>query len=456
MLPFLRSMIDSPKQRRKSRHAVGRRQTSPSEAAPDRRGPSHAPMENAASDGGFASNRPQRQRMMKTSHFLIILAAISISTLYAPQPLLPIFRQQLGVSETTASLLITVTMLPLGLAPLLYGYFLESFSSKKMMAGALILLAATEIAIGFCTSYPPLLILRLCQGLIIPAMLTSIMTYLSGSAPADAVRRVMAIYIATTTVGGFSGRFFTGLLAEFFSWRVPFFCLGASLAVAALLIRTLPPDTRPAFKRVPLAAIPEVLKKPGFLKIYGLAFCFFFVFAATLNYLPFRLAQISGGYSASRTGAMYLGYLMGISSSLLSMRTVRLLGGEVRAIAAGIGVMFLSVVLFAVPSQIALFFSLFVLCAGMFLSHSVAPGAINSCSGEKKGLVNGLYISFYYSGGALGSYLPSVIQAHFGWSAFLGSLFFFLSLALCLALTLKAQSFQGPSEHPTPAHHVHH
>jgi YNFM family putative membrane transporter len=266
----------------------------------------------------------------------------------------------------------------------------------------------------------------------------------------------MAIYIATTTLGGFSGRFFTGQLAALFSWRVPFFCLGASLAVVALLLRALPPDARPAFRKVPLAAIPEVLRKPGFFKIYGLAFCFFFVFSAALNYLPFRLAHISGGYSASRTGAMYLGYLMGISSSLLSMRTVRLLGGEVRAIAAGVGVMFLALCLFAIPSQTALFFSLFVLCSGMFLSHSVAPGAINSCSGETKGLVNGLYLSSYYSGGALGAYLPGVIQAHFGWSAFLGSLFFFLSLAMYFALTLKAASFQLPMEPENPTRHVHH
>jgi len=380
---------------------------------------------------------------MKTSHLLTVLTVtvLAISTLYAPQPILPLFLERFGVSEASAALLITVTMFPLGIAPLAYGFFLESFSSKRMMGTALFLLAATETAIGFCASFEAVLALRFAQGLIIPAMLTSIMTYISASATASSMRRVMALYIATTTVGGFCGRFFAGQLAALFDWRAPFFALGASLAAAIFLIRALPPDARPAFERISLGAIPHVLKKPGFFRIYAMAFCVFFVFAAMLNYLPFRLLDITGEYSASRTGAMYFGYLMGISSSLFSTRIARRLGGEVRAMVAGIAIMFLSVCLFAAPNVYILFSSLFALCAGMFLSHSLAPGALNSSSSEKIGLVNGLYISFYYSGGTLGSYLPGLIQEHYGWTAYLIVLFLALSFAMYFAATTKGQSF---------------
>lgn len=379
---------------------------------------------------------------MKTSHLLTVLAAtiLAISTLYAPQPILPLFRERFGVSEASAALLITVTMFPLGLAPLAYGYFLESFSSKRMMGAALFLLAATETAIGFCASFEAVLALRLAQGLIIPAMLTSIMTYISSATPPASIRRVMAVYIATTTVGGFCGRFFAGQLAAMFGWRAPFFALGAMLAASVFLIRALPPDARPAFERIRLDAISEVMKKTGFFRVYAMAFCIFFVFAAMLNYLPFRLISITGEYSASRTGFMYLGYLMGISSSLFSTRFAKILGGEARAMAAGIAIMFVSVCLFAVPDAYALFSSLFALCAGMFLTHSLAPGAINSSSPEKKGVVNGLYISFYYSGGTLGSYLPGLVQEYFGWTGYLTVLFFALFLAMFFAATSRALS----------------
>lgn len=387
---------------------------------------------------------------MKTSHLLAVLVVtiLAISTLYAPQPILPLFRERFGVSEASAALLITVCMFPLGLAPLAYGFFLESFSSKRMMGAALFLLALTETAIGLCASFEAVLALRFAQGLIIPAMLTSIMTYISAGVPAASLRRVMALYIGVTTVGGFCGRFFSGQLAAFFDWRAPFFALGASLAASVFLIRALPPDARPAFERVRLGAIPDVLKKPGFFRVYAMAFCIFFVFAAMLNYLPFRLMGITGEYSASRTGFMYLGYLMGISSSLFSTRYAGFLGSEVRAMTVGIGVMFVSVCLFALPNEYALFSSLFVLCAGMFLTHSLAPGALNSSSPEKKGLVNGLYISFYYSGGTLGSYLPGLVQEHFGWTAYLMVLFLALSCAMYFALTAKGRSFAQGADGP--------
>jgi MFS transporter, YNFM family, putative membrane transport protein len=382
---------------------------------------------------------------MKTSHLLSVLAVtvLAISTLYAPQPILPLFRERFGVSEASAALLITVTMFPLGLAPLAYGFFLESFSSKRMMASALFLLAVTETAIGFCASFEAVLALRFAQGLIIPAMLTAIMTYISSAASAASIRRIMATYIATTTVGGFCGRFFAGQLAAYFDWRAPFFALGASLCAAILLVVGLPPDARPAFERINLGAIPNVLRKQGFFKAYAMAFCIFFVFAAMLNYLPFRLISITGEYSASKTGFMYFGYLMGITSSLFSTRCARFLGGEVRAMVLGVAIMFLSVCLFATPSVYALFVSLFALCTGMFLAHSLAPGALNSSSAQNKGVVNGLYISFYYSGGTLGSYLPGLVQEHFGWPFYVATLFVALTLAMYFAWTIKAQSFDA-------------
>src|SRR5690606_6997113 len=52
----------------------------------------------------------------------------SFTVLYAPQPLLPLLAAELGVGCPAASLLITVTLLPLSIAPVAYGFMLESVS----------------------------------------------------------------------------------------------------------------------------------------------------------------------------------------------------------------------------------------------------------------------------------------------------------------------------------------
>ena len=54
---------------------------------------------------------------------------ITICSLYAAQPIQPVFQQEFALSRLQAILFTTLMMLPLGVAPLFYGYLLETFSA---------------------------------------------------------------------------------------------------------------------------------------------------------------------------------------------------------------------------------------------------------------------------------------------------------------------------------------
>jgi len=43
---------------------------------------------------------------------------------------------------------------------------------------------------------------------------------------------------------------------------------------------------------------------------------------------------------------------------------------------------------------------------------------MNQLATENRAVANGLYISIYYTGAALGSYLPGLIYQSAGWAAF--------------------------------------
>ena len=279
-----------------------------------------------------------------------------------------------------------------------------------------------------------------------PALLTSLMTYLATSASAASLRRVMAAYIAVTVFGGFFGRFFAGLSANALGWKIPFFGLAVVLALCAAACRFLPPDSRAAFSPIRLEYAPQVLRKNGFIATYLVVSLLFFVFSGMLNLLPFRLGKLAGGYSPLRAGAMYAGYLMGIIACLTSHRFSRRFGGPTRTMAVGAVVVIAAAAVFSLPSQAAIFASVFVLCAGMFLAHSVAPGVLNGAENEHKGLVNGLYISFYYSGGALGAYLPGLVLARFGERAAASLLICAAMLATVIAVRLDGKAFSSEAK----------
>ena len=374
---------------------------------------------------------------------LVLYAATvcGISSIYAPQPLLPLLAEAYGVSQATASLAVTATMLPLGIAPLAYGFFLDAVPARPLIGASLGLLGIATAALPLCPDFRFFLGVRAIQGLLVPALLTALMTYLATAASPAGLRRVMAAYIAVTVFGGFFGRFFSGLVAHALGWRIPFYALGAALVLCAMACLTLPPDSRSAFLPIRLRDAPDVLKKPGFLAAYGVIALLFFVFSGMLNLLPFRLTDLEGGYSPLRAGIMYSGYLMGIITCLTSHRLTCRLGGPSRTMALGATVVIAAALCFSLPAQQAVFASVFILCTGMFMAHSVAPGVLNGAETEHKGLVNGLYISFYYSGGALGSYLPGLVLTKYGFATAAAVLAGAALLGTLVALSLWRASF---------------
>jgi MFS transporter, YNFM family, putative membrane transport protein len=78
----------------------------------------------------------------------------------------------------------------------------------------------------------------------------------------------------------------------------------------------------------------------------------------------------------------------------------------------------ISMLLINVPSGAGIFAVMFVMCGGMFFVHAVAMGTMNKLATENRAVANGLYISIYYTGAALGSYLPGLIYQSAGWAAF--------------------------------------
>ena len=80
------------------------------------------------------------------------------------------------------------------------------------------------------------------------------------------------------------------------------------------------------------------------------------------------------------------------------------------------------ITVFMVKDYRVMFLAMFVFCTGMFMAHSLLSGYINTLARSKKGIANGVYISFYYLGGTLGSFAPGVLYAHFGWRVFCASL----------------------------------
>ena len=375
---------------------------------------------------------------MKQAEILLyyFCTGLTLCILYATQPIGPVFENELGISKTQATLFTTAIMIPLAFAGIFYGYLLEKIQIKIILVLAFLLLGISEIVFSLTHSYFLLLNIRGFQGLLIPAVLTGIMSYISQISSKDSVANAIGIYIGVTIIGGFMGRALSGFFTDIFGWRVFFFIIGCIAILASILLLKFSQNIKASYLKPHLIDIIHTLKTRHNLYIFLMIFGIFFTFQAMLNFIPFELAKISDNYSSSKAGMLYIGYLVGVLVAFNTKKIVAFLGGSIKAIISGIIILIIAIQFFRIESFWFIFGAMVVFCLGNFITHSIASGFINKMATSHKGISNGLYVSFYYFGGALGSFVPGFVYIPFGWGAMLSfiSVVSFISLIFIMVI----------------------
>ncbi|WP_331774787.1 MFS transporter [Sulfurospirillum sp. 1612] len=346
---------------------------------------------------------------------LVYIITISLSVMYATQPLQPLLARVFHVDLIQASAFTAVMLFSLAIAPIIYGYILESFSAKKMLQISTAVLFITNIFLGLSVNYEMFLAIRLIEGLVIPAILTSVMSILA-NLDKENVKFNMSLYVAATVFGGIVGRVGSGVIATNFGWRIVFISLSVQLLFALYFVRKIQYTGETKMVKAKLSDVLSILKDRRFTTVYLLMFTIFFVFGGLLNIIPFRMKEINPNSTEAQIGLMYLGYSTGIVVSLFSHKIVKFFKTEMRTIIVATLFFNIIVVIFVVKNITFIFLLLFLFCVGMFTIHSISSGLANSIRADKRSITSGMYLTFYYIGGSLGSIFPAMIYQNFGWN----------------------------------------
>ncbi len=372
--------------------------------------------------------------------FILITTSTVYASIYAPQPILPLLAGEFGQTTAGAALLMTAVLLPLSFAPLFYGLLLESQPAKRMLLVTIGALALLQAAFGAAESYGQLIAARLLQGACVPAIVAAITSYLAYTVEREHIQRAITYFVAANILGGLVGRVLSGWVATGAGWRYTFFLIAAVLAGCFAAVTRMRADSRLSMSPVRLTAVMPILRNGDIARLYAVGFTIFFAFMALLTFLPFRLKEIDPSTSAFAISMTYSGFLMGIVSSATATTIIRFAGGEKRAMTVGLGIYGISMLLVNAPSGAAIFAIMFVMSGGMLFVHAVAMGTVNKLSAENRAVANGLYISIYYTGAALGSWLPGLIYQGAGWAAFTLTLTAAIAGALVITRGLRLRA----------------
>ncbi len=380
-----------------------------------------------------------RDPLSRLQWLVFALVGTVFTTVYIPQPVLPILRQQFGVGEGVASLTVSVVVLGMALANLPFGALADRLPIRPILLTGGLVITGAGLAAALAPTLPLLVAARFVQGLFIPALTTCLVAYLGRVMPVERLNVVMGSYVAATVLGGLSGRLISGFLLPTAHWRWAFLVAALFLLLATLAAyRGLPMEAQ----SVPAPQDPvryrDVLFRHELLRLYGVAAGAFFVFSSVFNYLPFYLQSAPFHWSTRAATLLYLSYVMGIVMGPLAGRLSNRIGNGA-AMVLGAGVLGAGLALTLVPTGWAVAVALALICTGFFTVHAAAAGALNRKVQAGRGRANASYILFYYLGGAAGITLSGLAYQAAGWPGVVGLAF----LALLVPLSTGAMEMRA-------------
>jgi YNFM family putative membrane transporter len=348
------------------------------------------------------------------------LVAAAFSTIYITQPVLPVLREEFGVSASTASLSISAVILGIALANLPFGMLVDRFPIRPIILLGGLVIVACGLFCAVAENLSLLVAARFVQGLFVPSLTTCLVVHLVRSLPADRLNVVTGSYVSATVVGGLGGRLLGGWIHPPLHWRYAFVTSSALLLAATLAAaRWLPKHEGNGEVSGETASFSALLRRPELLRIFSVAFGSFFVFSSVFNYLPFYLSGPPFRASTQVITLTYLSYLVGAFTGPVAGKISNRIGNGA-TMALGSAIFAAAILATFVPSLPVVAASLAGVCAGFFAIHSSAAGALNLRLASGRGRANSLYVLFYYLGGSIGITASGRAYRFAGWRGVAG------------------------------------
>jgi MFS transporter, YNFM family, putative membrane transport protein len=340
--------------------------------------------------------------------------------LYSPQAILPLLSEEFGAGPAQISAIMTAGTLAVVLIAPFSGTVADVLGRKRVIVTAMVALAIPTIFSAFSTSLHALIVWRFVQGLCMPPIFAVTIAYIAEELPANEATAVTGVYTSGASMGGFSGRLFTGILADLIGWRAGFICLAAMTLVGAVLVATLLPRERKFMRSEGLLASGKQMlrhfRNPQLLATYAVGFGVLFNFICTFTFVSFRLAAPPYNMSATWLGAIFIVYLIGSAIAPLTGRLVGRFGR--RHFVLLIIAIWMSGILLTLAAPLPLIvlgLAMMATCGLLCQAVSTSYVAVTAQAGRSSAV--GLYVTSFYLGGSVGAAAGGVAWIWGGWPA---------------------------------------
>ena len=388
--------------------------------------------------GGVA---PDSAAAWKALAGFMLGAAGMFATMYSTQAILPELSRDFDVSPSRAGLSISVVVLAVASAGSSGGPSPIGSVVRARSALASLLLVPPTIGVALAPGFEALLVCRTLQGLCMPGLLAVGAPYVVEAFVPRIGARAMGYYVSALVAGGLVGRLGVALASAVVGWRVAIGALAVLPLAAAIAMRSgLPEPELPLARRRHRAASQRTSRLLG-VSIGGGAL--FFTFVGAFTFVTYRLEEPPFSYSVAAASLVFLLWLTGLAGPLAGRLADRI---GWRRVALGTVLLSAVGVLLTLPDVLPLLvLGLACVAGAMFTGYTATQLGVSDVARVDRGAATALYFGIYYTGGALGAYLPGLAWQEWGWGGVATTGLVALTLA-AVGLSIRPAPLRRPSE----------
>ncbi|MDQ0874505.1 putative MFS family arabinose efflux permease [Paenibacillus sp. V4I3] len=376
---------------------------------------------------------------------LATACGIIVANLYYAQPLVGLISSSIGLSASSAGLIVTLTQIGY-VVGLLFIVPLGDIVENRRLVVLSLLLTAVALIVTAMTKNPMLFLaasLFIGLGSVATQVLVPFASYLASESTRG---RVVGNVMSGLLLGIMLSRPLSSLVADFFSWQAIFALSATAVIVLAILLSKVLPARRPTASTnyvALLVSMWHLLRTTPILRRRAAYHaCVFATFSLFWTTVPLLLSGPVFHFSQKEI-ALYA--LVGVAGAIAAPAAGRLAdrGWTRPATGIALGIVIVSVLL---PLMIqtnspigitVLVISAILLDAGVSANLVLGQRAIFSLGPEIRSRLNGLFMAIFFFGGALGSALSGWAYTSGGWSAALWIGIIFPIIALLYYATEK-------------------
>lgn len=354
---------------------------------------------------------------------LLILAVISglaVANLYYNQPLLNDICRDLEVSEFTANLIPMVTQIGYALGLLFIIPLGDLYSRRRIIVVNFSLLSVSMLSIAMSDNVGFVLVSSLVTGIcsVMPQIFIPIASQFSK--PEEKSKNV-GVLVSGLLTGILGSRVISGIVGEYFGWRTMYYLAAVIMLVCIFIVLKIIPDMTVNYKgtyKELMKSLYSIFRQRKDIRLSSLrAGLCFGSFLCLWACLAFKLSGEPFYAGNNIIGLLGLCGVAGALTASLVGRYVRILGVKrLNYIGCAIIIIAWSIMYFFQDTYIGFIVGIMLIDIGMQCIHLSNQTYVLTSLPSASNRVNTIFMTTYFIGGALGTFLAGLFWHSFQWN----------------------------------------